>query len=112
MEGDGSIYNPQLHIHRLILCMICFLMLTRLVISCMIILVYFIRTLADVIVNYSAILKQFSMEIMTRLKIMQMQPALCKNNYDKCKAGRKFPNADRFSTLVMSFPPWPKLVIH
>lgn len=68
-------------------------MLTRLVISCMIILVYFIRTLADVIVSYSAILKQFSIEIMTRLKIMQMEAALCKIITTNGKAGRKFPSA-------------------
>lgn len=106
-EG-GSIYNPQLLIHSLILCMICFLMLTRLVISCMIILVYFIRTSADVIVSYSAILKQFSIEIMTRLKIMQMEAALCKIIMTNGKQVESFPVQDRFSTRVMSFPPWPK----
>lgn len=85
--------------------MICFLMLTRLVISCMIILVYFIRTLADVIVSYSAILKQFSIEIMTRLKIMQMEAALCKIITTNGKQVESFPVPDRFSTRVMSFPP-------
>lgn len=80
------------------LCMICFLMLTRLVISCMIILVYFIRTLADVIVNYSAILKQFSIAIMTRLKIMQMQAALCKIIVTNVKQVESFP-------MQIGFPP-------
>lgn len=79
--------------------MICFLMLTRLVISCMIILVYFIRTLADVIVNYSAILKQFSIEIMTRLKIMQMQAALCKIIMTNVKQVESCP-------MQIGFPPW------
>lgn len=74
----------------------------------MIILVYFIRTLADVIVSYSAILKQFSIEIMTRLKIMQMEAALCKIITTNGKQVESFPVPDRFSTPVMSFPPWPK----
>lgn len=79
--------------------MICFLMLTQLVISCMIIVVYFIRTLDDVLVNYSAILKQFSVEIMTRLKIMQIQATLCKIIMTNVKQVESFP-------VQIGFPPW------